>query len=244
MTGTPMTITGTTAADVTQIDLVRHGHSHSNSLQKIHGPRLCQGLTDIGRGQAALLADRIRTEHTDTAVTAVYSTPPARAHQTAQPIADALGLEVEFLDHWRYPEYGSAEGRGWAEVYAGHPAGHPALAPDHPIADGAETHAQVRAVTLQAITELLRRHRGKRMVLAGSTENVLAVYDVLLGLPADARIRWKPAVGHTSITTFCLRHPSWSPLPWRAELVRANDIAHLPAAQQAARFRTPSVLGA
>jgi probable phosphoglycerate mutase len=173
----------------------------------------------------------------------VYSTPLARALETALPVAEILGLEVGHIPTWRYANYGAAEGRSWREVYDEFPDAHPALHPDCPVAEGAETVTAFRESIRQAIGELARRHPGRHVLVFGSTENIMAAEEILLELPPDSRCRSKLAIDHTGITTWDLVPAPWSPAGHRAVLVRHNDSSHLPAAQRHSRFRARPVLG-
>ena len=69
---------------------VRHGQSTWNVIDRMQGHELSPPLTELGREQAAqtaaLLADR--------GVVRVLSSPAVRARQTADIIAERLGLEV------------------------------------------------------------------------------------------------------------------------------------------------------
>jgi probable phosphoglycerate mutase len=72
--------------------LIRHGESVSNAapgrdLSDAEGDR----LTDLGHRQAALAAEHLGNLHIDR----LWSSPLRRAQETAAPIAEALGLEVE-----------------------------------------------------------------------------------------------------------------------------------------------------
>jgi broad specificity phosphatase PhoE len=69
--------------------LIRHGQTSSNVAgvldTRIPGP----GLTDLGRTQAARLPETLRDE----AIGALHVSTMRRTHETAAPLAHALGLE-------------------------------------------------------------------------------------------------------------------------------------------------------
>lgn len=75
---------------MTRILLVRHGQSEGNAAGIIQG-RTDFGLTELGRRQARLTAERL----TALSPAHVVSSPLTRAWQTAEPIAAALGLPIE-----------------------------------------------------------------------------------------------------------------------------------------------------
>jgi broad specificity phosphatase PhoE len=85
----------------------RHGQSEANVLRVISNRGLVHPLTELGRQQAAELAQAL----TGVAITKIYSSPLLRAQQMAEIVAAALGLPVEISDALREPDCGIAEGR-------------------------------------------------------------------------------------------------------------------------------------
>lgn len=71
------------AAQTTTVILVRHG-------EKAAAPENNPPLTEAGRTRAEALRDALK----DSGISVIYSTPTARAVQTAEPLAKALGLSV------------------------------------------------------------------------------------------------------------------------------------------------------
>ena len=72
--------------------LVRHGESQGNLEQRIQGWD-DSPLTDLGRQQAGLVAERLRQEGS---VSEVISSPLQRAAETAEIIGHMLGISVRF----------------------------------------------------------------------------------------------------------------------------------------------------
>jgi len=70
---------------------VRHGQSTWNVIDRMQGHELSPPLTDLGREQAAAAAASLA----DRGVVRLLSSPATRALETAQIIAERLGLEVE-----------------------------------------------------------------------------------------------------------------------------------------------------
>ncbi|MFQ5430805.1 MAG: histidine phosphatase family protein [Phycisphaerae bacterium] len=79
---------------------IRHAESLSNVRQ---AEGLNAGLTELGRRQAAALADRLRAA----GLAAVYSSPFARCIESAMPLAEALGLPIrvraDLCEHHHLP---------------------------------------------------------------------------------------------------------------------------------------------
>lgn len=104
---------------MTRIGLVRHGETDWNREMRIQG-RTDIPLNNTGRQQAQDAASALENQ----GWTAVYSSPLSRAHETAQIIADHLGLgEVRVRDDLVERDYGGAEGMNAEQLHAAYPGG-------------------------------------------------------------------------------------------------------------------------
>jgi broad specificity phosphatase PhoE len=72
--------------------LIRHGRPDEDERDRPHDPP----LRADGRAQAETVAARLARE----GITCIVSSPMARAAQTAQPLAERLGLPIEVVDGW------------------------------------------------------------------------------------------------------------------------------------------------
>ena len=72
-----------------ELILIRHGLPQH--VETTDGSPADPPLSEIGHTQAAQMATWLQHE----AIDALYSSPMARAHQTAEPLARAQGLEIE-----------------------------------------------------------------------------------------------------------------------------------------------------
>src|SRR3712207_2773907 len=98
---------------VTRFILIRHAETAANRELRYIGSR-DDVLTEHGHRQAQLLADALAA----LPLRAVYSSPRRRARDTAQPIAERLGLPVEIAEDLRENSFGAWEGMSRAEVLA------------------------------------------------------------------------------------------------------------------------------
>lgn len=99
----------------TRLILVRHGQAHCNVAGVIGGRRGCTGLTDHGRHQTRLLADRLSADHAKGPITAAYTTPLPRARETADIRASvAFAVHYASITRWeQQPLAGTRPETGW-----------------------------------------------------------------------------------------------------------------------------------
>lgn len=86
--------------------LVRHGESQGNLEQRIQGWDDAP-LTELGRQQARLVAERLRQEE---AISLVVSSPLHRAAETAKIIAQTLGVTIRFDERLNEYNFGPLNG--------------------------------------------------------------------------------------------------------------------------------------
>lgn len=156
-----------------EITLVRHGQTDWNAELRF------QGQTDIplnqtGIEQAKALASILAKESYDT----IYASDLSRAAQTADIIAQTLGLPVAKDIRLREICKGVFEGMVYDEVKAKYPL---ELQRDHddPLnsrTPGAETVAEVAERMRNAADEIAARHPGSRILLVSHGLAVATLY--------------------------------------------------------------------
>lgn len=90
-----------------KIFFARHGESQANLLHEISNRGLRHPLTQKGREQALLLAQKLR----DHSISHIYSSPVLRAIETSVLIANYLGVEYEVTEALREYDLGELEGK-------------------------------------------------------------------------------------------------------------------------------------
>jgi len=105
-----------------RIYLVRHGQSAANAQEVIQGPRIDAELSELGRRQAASVAEALAT----VPLQAVYTSPLARARQTAQAVADVharqpahearQAVAVQVVPELYEMDYGRFVGQGYGAI--------------------------------------------------------------------------------------------------------------------------------
>ncbi|NDF81799.1 MAG: histidine phosphatase family protein [Actinobacteria bacterium] len=134
-------------AGAPKVLMVRHGESEWNVLGKWQG-RADIALTEAGREQARAAADYVRT--TALPVTRVLASTLRRAHETAEIIAERLGLAAVMTDQRLVEtDVGPWEGLRADEIEAGWPR----YLRDRKTPPGFEPPDQVFARATQAIRE-------------------------------------------------------------------------------------------
>lgn len=127
------------------IYLCRHGQTEWNRERRLQGQSEAD-LTPLGRLQAAAMADLLHdlTARELLSDWRIIASPLRRARDTAQTIADRLGLTVEFDDRLMELTVGEWEGRLYADVHLENPEAF--KSPEWFFtAPGGETYEQVMA---------------------------------------------------------------------------------------------------
>src|SRR5512146_2017965 len=89
----------------TSFILIRHGQTEWNKQDRFRG-HVDIPLNDTGKAQAQKVAARLANDKID----AIYASPLQRTMQTAQPVAEAHGLEVQKEDALIDLDVGAMEG--------------------------------------------------------------------------------------------------------------------------------------
>lgn len=199
----------------TRFLIVRHGESSYGAQGRFTG-REDVPLTDVGRGQAAAVADRIGAS----APVVVLTSPLVRCLDTAKAIAGRVGAPLIEDDRLLDESLGAWTGLRVDEIEAGWPAEFaiwrqdPAAAPP----DG-ESFVQVRDRVRALLTELLRVYRGHPVVLV--THGAVAKMILIIALQVDPAVAYRLRVDTGSLSAFDVDAAG-------GIVVRAvNDTAHL-----------------
>jgi probable phosphoglycerate mutase len=201
--------------------LLRHGQTDENALGILQGQSQTE-LNDLGRDQAQLLADRLRTWVPR--AEALVTSDLARARQTADAVASALGLDYQLREAWRERGFGPFEGRtiGDADIWR--------AANGHWDLPGAEP-TSVFQTRVQAALQDLARDFSSTACVAVVTHG--AVLRNILNLLRDGRLRLHAGdtppesvpIANCAIMHLEARWTDGSVPAWRIHGV--NDVDHL-----------------
>lgn len=199
---------------------VRHGHTEANGA----GTGIpMSGSTDLplsarGRHQAERVASRLATVEV---VKTVYSSPLARAFETAKAIGERLDAGVLALGELREIDCGFADGLALEDVKERFPdAWERNLRQDDPAFrwPGGESYVELRERSLRAVRTIAGRHPSARVVIVTHAGVVAQVLGFVRGVSAARWECFRPSNG--SVTEVVWRDEASS-------IVRFDDRTHL-----------------
>lgn len=199
--------------------LIRHGQSEGNAARRIQG----QGeypLSKLGREQARRLAQRLRKEYDD--IAAIYTSSQIRAVQTAEILAEAIGVPVVPDDRLREYDVGELTGLTIEDVQERFPQVHAAWKEDAeewvPL-PGSEGNENLRQRVHEVFAEIAARHDSDKNVAVVSHGGALGAYlSEIIGLAPGQRHPFHFANSGLTIVDLSRRRP---------RLVQHNDTCHL-----------------
>jgi broad specificity phosphatase PhoE len=200
----------------TRLFLVRHGATPSTAESRFSGEEGVH-LSEEGRAQAGRLAARLAHEP----IRAAYTSPLARAVETATLLAEPHRLPLVGRDGLREISHGHWEGLTRGEVEARFPDEYGAWEED-PFTfapDGGESGLSVLARALPVIREIVVAHEGEHVLVVSHKATLRLLLSSLLGFDERGyrdRLDQSPA---------CLNVVDFRD-PVRARLMLFNDVSH------------------
>ena len=210
--------------------LLRHGETLWNQEKRWQG-QADVPLTEVGIEQARSLALQLRKEGKP--IAAVHTSPLSRAFNTAEIVADALGLRPVLAPHWSEWNVGTWSGLTTEEVVARHGEewGRLRAGEDLP-RGGGETLAQFQQRVLRGVELIAEKHAGERVVVVTHRRPIGTLLLHCRGLPAN-RYRDVERIGNGSLTEVAFQNG-------KAVIHRVNDMAHLATGTMSASSVTSS----
>ncbi len=205
--------------DSTRILLVRHGQSEGNAEGRFGG-HTATPLSARGRKQAQRAARALASEK----ITAIYSSDLLRAVETAEPLAQATGLEVRRTTAFRERSVGVMEGLTFEEAAAEHPEQYAALIRrdfEHVILGG-ESYRQMLDRASAKLDHAIEQHRGGRICVFSHTGTICILTLHLMGALDAPELRpvWIKT-NNCGITRIELRSDGF------VRVLAVNDTRHL-----------------
>ncbi|MGW3242722.1 bifunctional RNase H/acid phosphatase [Streptomyces sp. NPDC001070] len=192
------------AADLgtpTTFVLLRHGETPLTAEKRFSGSGGADPeLSEKGRWQAQRVADALAARGT---VQAVVTSPLARCRQTAQAVADRLGLDVRVDEGLRETDFGAWEGLTFAEVKEGYPAELDAwLGSAKAAPPGGESFAAVARRVSLARDKLIARHPGRTVLLVTHVTPIKTLVRLALGAPPESLFRMELSAAALSAVAY------------------------------------------
>lgn len=205
--------------------LVRHGESVYNVEERVQG-QADVSLSALGRRQAAALAAWVGSLPAEAAIDEIWSSPLARARETAEAMAAALGLPLRTENRLAELHAGVFQGHLWADLEAAFPAevAQWRSGDVHFAIPGGESRADL-AARGRAALEALAERPVRRMIVVAHGGVLTAALGSLLGHahPLLARAAERPFTKLPALANASLTLLDW-PGP---DLVAFNDTSHL-----------------
>ena len=198
----------------TLLTLVRHGQTSANLDGVWHGSTNTP-LTEHGRGQAAAAAAFIEANYKP--VGTVYASPLDRAHETAERIAERLGLVPRIDSDLAEYDLGDWEGMSFQSLYQDKKLFDRMKSDPHYRPHGGESPKQVGDRLVGSLRRIAARHPGERVVVVSHGGALSIAFGLLLDNDYSS---WNRMMKNCAITELVL-----DPRP---ELVSFNRTEHLP----------------
>ncbi len=189
----------------TRFVLIRHGQTEWNRGAERFRGHADLPLNETGLAQAQKIAARLAGEK----IAAVYSSPLQRARQTAQPLADALHLEIQKQDGLLDIDFGALEGMTVDEARQAFPEVIEKwiAAPGHVRFPKGDSFKTLRTRIEAMLDALAAKHAGETVALVSHKVVCGALLCSVLGLDGDAL--WRIQQDNACINSFEKRDTGW-----------------------------------
>lgn len=197
---------------------MRHGLAQCNLDGVIGGKNGCRGLTPSGRSQIELLANRVLIEaRAGRKVMEIVASPRRRTVESAQLLAERLGLPVRIDPHFCDQEFGpELDGTKWSDLrrILGLSSDEFPSVRMHP---GAETWQEHLDRVACGLAPLLESASQGRVIVVAHTETVVGAYRAIT---QEVVQQSRVAMRHAAMTVWRVEASGWS-------LDRHDDVRHL-----------------
>jgi probable phosphoglycerate mutase len=208
----------------TNLYLIRHGEAFSNVEAEVGGMHGDRGLTERGIAQAEALARRL--ERGEIAADILYASTLPRARMTAEIVAPALQLPIQWDDEIQELRPGEADGMRIEDARARFDGFRQFLTDTFtPIAPGGESWGSFQARASAALEQIVQRHPGQTIVVVTHGGVIEVSFLYMLRLPPQARMYASFHVSNTALTHWRYVTTRAGRAEWH--LAAHNDHRHL-----------------
>ena len=192
---------------MTTLLLARHGETDWNRDGRWQG-HSNTSLNARGKEQAQALADELTEE-----IDVVYSSDLARARETAEIVADRLGLDIRLDPRLRERSFGSWEGLTGPEIEERDAEGLARWrAGEGPGASDAEPFDAFAERMGRFLEDVLQRHPGESVLVIAHGGSIRVIHALASGLDYVRDHRSIPAVANCAVARYAARNGKLAPL--------------------------------
>ncbi|MDP2777935.1 MAG: histidine phosphatase family protein, partial [Anaerolineales bacterium] len=169
---------------MTELWLIRHGQTDWNLTGRWQGQAPdAPGLNEAGRAQALALRDELK----DVRFSAIYSSEMLRARQTAELIAEPLGLTVTLEPRLREMNLGAWEGMLSSDIEVQNPQelAERARDPFHARAPQGESPLEVAERVIAAVNDIATKHQDESVLIVAHGVSLAVIICHALGIQID-----------------------------------------------------------
>jgi probable phosphoglycerate mutase len=208
----------------TNLYLIRHGEAYSNVEAVIGGMKGDRGLTERGIAQAEALARRLAGG--EIAADVLYASTLPRARMTAERVAEALKLPINWDDELQELRPGEADGMSIEDARASFDGFERFLRETFtPVATGGESWGAFQMRASAALERIILRHQDQTIVVVSHGGVIEVSFLFLLELGPQMRSRVSFHVANTAMTHW--RHVTGYAGRQKWHLAAHNDHRHL-----------------
>lgn len=189
----------------TSVLFLRHGIT-DYPIDRIYSAEDDPALNETGHRQAAQLAEWFKGKR----AAGLYVSSTARTRQTAQPIAEALGLDPVLLPDFRERDFGVWEGLTFDEIAARYPEGHAAWKKD-PIAYKPEKGESILDLKERVDTQtrfLIEKHPKETVIVVSHVGPIRVALTGAMGMPVEGYRRLNIHYGSATRVDYGKRQPN------------------------------------
>jgi ribonuclease H / adenosylcobalamin/alpha-ribazole phosphatase len=188
---------------VTTLVLVRHGATPYTADKRFSGGLAGSnpGLTDEGRAQVREVAEWLAP--IGGVVDAVVTSPVRRTRESAEIVAERLGLDLVEEPGFAEMEFGAWDGMSFGEVRDEHPdelerwLGDLDLAPG-----GGESFREVEKRVLAGLARVVEQYTGRTVILVSHVTPIKTLIAHAVGAPLTALFRMELSTASVSVVSF------------------------------------------
>ncbi|MFD5768174.1 bifunctional RNase H/acid phosphatase [Streptomyces sp. NPDC127049] len=182
--------------------LLRHGETALTPEKRFSGSGGSDPeLSEAGRRQAAAVADALAARGT---IQHIVSSPLVRCRQTAEAVADRLGLDVVLEPGLRETDFGAWEGLTFAEVRERYPEDMDAwlASPKAAPTGGGESFTTVARRVAATRDRLAEAHAGRTVLLVSHVTPIKTLVRLALGAPPESLFKMELSAASLSAVAY------------------------------------------